>query len=305
MPNYLDDLSVPTLGVLVWYYVDMEASIGFEEFRELIKENEAPIKVTKKPRPEHVFRRATEHCQFETMLLDGQVTVYTKDDGYNKASVNRSLYVSVNSNVGNVGRLDTHIGVATMDKASKTIKVEAKVGAPAEHLKILSEAKDRIMEYYDYNIEAIWSLPIRQSIQSTISENLMGIPIKESGGLYFVPRSKFDDFERMVETMSAVHGVEIGWTPVLKDNDVNDDNFAHNLSTFWMIKEVDILNRITKLRNEIKQGVLIKAKPIQEIETQINELKAFDRAHDWCHESFKDAIDEIEMCFDKLISEIK
>jgi hypothetical protein len=281
--NRLEKQGIPTLGILTWYSVDNEASIGYTEFRDIIKEYNAPLTIMKAPKPENVFRRACEAIDFTFDTADDTIITFSmKDEGFHKTKVTRSLYAEYQ-------RKDVTVKVkvvtAVLDKKTKDIEWEyhpdtTDIGGDA-----LPDAA-ALAEYYiacymEEHADALYALPIRESIRKAIYGSLCGVSLKTAGGgVYFIPRVNFEEFEAMALASYDIPMVVVEYIPCLDNRDsrkmVEDYLFNHlHKELLTMESAIDDLQLLLFSEEQVS------AKKVTEIQDMIDAYKSRLAAYTW------------------------
>ena len=303
--TYLDNLGIEALGLMVFYSVDSAASVGYEKFRDLIREHQAPLTIMKAPKPENVFRRATEALEF-TMELDkwtNPVRFFIKDDGFHKTLVQRSLYAESEFDSGDTSA--TKIASVTLNKKNKEItwETEPHITSDSALYPSVELAEFYVALYMEENAESLYALPIRESIRRAIDGPLCGTSMKMAGGgVYFIPKSKFTEYLAMAEVVDAIMLTELEAVPCIREPETQclvEAGFYYHFYT----EVTDIENELDKLSLHLNLEETVSAKRFTEIEDRLTALKTKLEAYTWIPKTdgASDMIKELHDDLDRLI----
>ena len=264
--TYLEDLTgQDILGVIVWYSIGNEVTLGYETFRDLIKQHQAPLAIMKAPKPENVFRRACKSIKHTDENAFGWVEVKMIDQGFDKTFVRQSLFQTITT--VDLDVISAELAMAIFNKKTKLFTWEV-VNDSAMNDKVERELRD----FMATNAEVLHALPLRESIRKSIEGALNGISVKETGGTFFVPKESLLDFQRVTQVFTGLDGVEINYCVLGKDT------HNQNMVSAYFVKSINqdlsmVEDDIIELKIEIKAEETVAAKHILSIEESLEQIR--------------------------------
>ena len=295
--------STDYIGFLAWYSVDNDCKVGYEDFRELIKEHEAPLTIMKRPKPENVFRRACEKFSFRNINGMSEQTFHIEDNGFFKDTVSRTLKVSRDVS----GKTETQsIQAIELDKKSKEI-IWPSTTTPLFTESVeegIQAAKKFIADYMLENAELLYSLPIRESIRRAIEGPLHGISMKPSAGaVYFVPIVNADDFKAMCQVINQIDGANVESVHT-SSQDLMLVEYYFNL--FYESQVASIGGQIEALASLLETAEVVPAKKFSEIQELLDNLGLHLASYDWIKDQvYAEVLDEMQKELDNLLSKVE
>lgn len=211
----------PILGMLVWYTVPESSDMEHLEYLQLVESLNAPVKTPDVPKPAHVFRRACRAAKMTKVRTANPEVFHNyvmRDAGYDPNFVHRRIIEEkVDSKDHSLGFRDLGHAVFSKEGVSAVYTRSASfpVGDPSQpYWEMMQERIDNFMAQKMTSVAAI---AIREGARKALENKLLGVKVREGGGVYFVAADKVEPVEALDRLLNSIPDASCHILPLVDD----------------------------------------------------------------------------------------
>ena len=204
------------LGHLFWYSIGKQL-IKREDLLDLIKnvgidESFAPKEI----RVVDAYRRATKEseCKRETSKIGVYKNYIIREVFSDTETVQRNIVVETVDQTGKRLDYNPQAGVITLHKANGTLTTTAESQQDATILSMIQDINEKFHSYKDFHS----SQHLRVMVMG-ILKSLAPTPVRENGGIYFVPESQTEGLVKLCQLCAGLSNSEGYKIPVVDTAD--------------------------------------------------------------------------------------
>ena len=272
--TYVDKINAmdtPILGMLAWYTVPTSAEIEHKQFIHLIDQHKAPIDRINIPSANNVFRRA---CSVATMKkqtgpTDDSSCNYTMRDAGNEPSF--IFKCLVEETVDGKNHVLDHRTIADISLAKDTAKMhfECKISDDDFAWDAYSEVKHTLESFIKSKSLIMHDLVIREAARRAVEYNLLGVRVRQGGGVYFVALDKCKELESISNVINSIGAASFDMLPL-----VDDEKQREMLRVSFESESVGETQVLISEARELLKSDKITAKKFIEMQTRYASLKS-------------------------------
>ena len=272
--TYVDKINAmdtPILGMLVWYTVPVSAEISHKEFIHLIDQHKAPIDRINVPSPNNVFRRACSMAALKKQIgptNESSCNYTMRDTGNEPSFIFKCL---VEETVDGKNHVLAHRTIADISLAKDTAKIhfECKIDDNDFAWDAYTQVKDTLEGFVKGKSLVMHDLVIREAARRSVEYNLLGVRVRQGGGVYFVALDRCKELESVGNVINSIDTASFDMLPL-----VDDEKQREMLRVSFESESVGETQVLISEARELLKSDKITAKKFIEMQTRYANLKS-------------------------------
>lgn len=208
------------LGFLCWYSVPGSCTSTYDDYKKLVEDTGAPIRLARPPKASNVFRRAcTDSQKNHRKEASGNVDVFynytIRETGKDDQKLYRKM---VREEIDHEGHelAFVELGDITFIRETGFIRAKGNLNVPYDPQ--FQEIVTEIRTYVQEHALTVTAYSIRESIRNALEGgHIHAVRVNPNGGVYFVNANKAEILSKIEHLCSELPGVTFELPPLLDD----------------------------------------------------------------------------------------